>query len=77
MSPEGQEGNMNAKCKNKECGQEVILSLRVVENTTGAFTCSRCGGEMDLSHVSAGATSIAALLAKVKETRAGRMLRHA
>ena len=68
---------MNAKCKNEQCGQEVILSLRVVENTTGAFMCSRCGGEMDLSHVSSRATSIAALLARVRETRAGRMLRHA
>lgn len=68
---------MNAKCKNEQCGQEVILSLRVVENTTGAFTCSRCGGEMDLSYISAKATSIAALLAKVKETRTRRMLRHA
>ena len=68
---------MNAKCKNEQCGQEVILSLRVVENTTGAFVCSRCGGEMDLSYVSTNATSIAALLAKVKETGAGRMLRHA
>ena len=68
---------MNAKCKNEQCGQAVILSLRVVENTTGAFTCSRCGEDMDLSYVSARATSIAALLANVKETRAGRMLRHA